>query len=261
MSASNLKLITTVIRSVMIGSTTIDFIKIMSTSPRPMSKSYKVITTSLALFAISLILDATTDLYVGYHQFLLDMIASYMQLFAIYMVLYVSYLRSSSLFTKLPQMRYISIALSANFIGISLVVRLINTACDTASINGFPKPVDAFSRQVLRCLLNISSSLCVLYFETYTTHHIYQTVCQKRNDKKIGTQTYGKILSTLIALTFILQSIMQLLVFFVVGWSFAPFYALAWSLLLKRIMEFKDDYVKVLSDAKEDSSVKTSDQK
>ena len=121
---------------------------------------------------------------------------------------------------------------------VTFMVRIINTVDDTSN----PSPIPSEIRQFMRILLNTTAAICVLYFETYITFAINKAAAGVQG--RSVPEAYKRhifALSAYISLIFLTQALLQFLRL-VKATSFAPFYGLGWSLVLKRIVEFKEEY-------------------
>ncbi|KAI8898008.1 hypothetical protein BC833DRAFT_591419 [Globomyces pollinis-pini] len=233
--------------SLMVGSLMIDFIKLTVLSVKPIPRASTFILIALVFMIISLVISATRRSQPSYTGFILGIIGQYLQLLAIMLIVYLSYLRTSILHTFQPRIENISKVLIVAFVPMAWTVRIINTINDVNQFKNREATVSFITQQVTRCTLILIASIFVLYFETYTTLQIFKTIgntlqhaSHLSNQKRI--EIYAKLLSFLILIMFLLSFAFQLLMIFDITVGFTPLYSIGWSLVLKRMIEFKTDF-------------------
>ncbi|KAI8898009.1 hypothetical protein BC833DRAFT_591420 [Globomyces pollinis-pini] len=238
--------------SLMVGSLIIDFIKLTVLSVKPIPRASKIILIAVVLMIISLVISATRKSQSVETAFILGIIGNYILLIATMLIAYFSYLRTSILHTFKPNLKYLSISLMVAFVLMAWTVRIINTINDVNQFNEQEASISLMVQQVSRCGLILIASLFVLYFETYTTLQIFKTIgSSSQNESHISNQrrieTYAKLLSSLIFIMFLLSFLFQLLLLFDINVGFTPLYTIGWSLMLKRMIEFKTDFNSIMS--------------
>ncbi|KAI8895358.1 hypothetical protein BC833DRAFT_601549 [Globomyces pollinis-pini] len=235
----NTTLISSCIQCLMVGDMIISCVKLLTTSSRP----YKPITICLILasacLASSQSLQALVSAVTHPHTiFWLNMIGSYMQTIGVLLIIKLLYIRNQPIHHADLLQKYLAWFFVIISVFLVVVVRVVNTINDTASYYTNPTLFTNSFTQFIRTMLNIGCAASILYFETYTTHAL-TTILQTKLDK--STYYYGISLSFSITLMFLVQSGLQLFRVFEPTFTFAPFFQTAWSLALKRAIEFKQE--------------------
>ncbi|KAI8895359.1 hypothetical protein BC833DRAFT_623102 [Globomyces pollinis-pini] len=232
-------LVSSCIQCLMVGDMAISCVKLITTSPRP----YKPISTYLILASASLALSQSLQAFVNATTqpdtvFWLNMIGSYLQTVGVLFIIKLLYIRNQTAHRVAALYKYLAWFFAALALFFVIAVRIVNTANDVASYRTTSAVFPNSLTQFLRTMLNIGCAASVLYFETFTTR-LLTTLLQAKPDK--STYYYGVALSIAITLMFLVQSGLQLYRAFEPKFTFAPFFQTAWSLALKRVIEFKEE--------------------
>ncbi|KAI8895360.1 hypothetical protein BC833DRAFT_601551 [Globomyces pollinis-pini] len=235
------ELVQSVIQAMMVGDLALSGLKLASVTAKNNNRIRSLILTSLFTLCLSQVLSSLAPAFDVYYAYMMNMAGSYLQLIGIILVVYLLYIRTSTIHQIDRKLQYFSWSIGSVMIVLLVVVRVVNTVNDTNKFNGEAGYFSNNVRQVLRVGLNVWSAIAILYFETYTTRRITQITMSKLDQ---STYMYGMSLSVLISGIFVTQSVLQLIRVFYSTFTFAPFFAMGWSLSLKRIVEFKEELMR-----------------
>ena len=224
------------------GALVLDLIKILCTTTQNLTNG-TMLGACVAL-CVSILIDAHVRFIADpFTRGSADLFSGWLQMAGVWMTLFLLVKRARAYHYADRKLQVVTNSLAALLLIVTFVVRLINTVNDAAAINGAKEPISADARQAMRIILNTTACVTALYFETYITFAINRATAGAANGKNIskGYRNHIFALSTYISLIFLTQALLQFLRLVGVT-TFAPFYGFGWSIVLKRIVEFKEEY-------------------
>ncbi|KAI8810651.1 hypothetical protein BJ742DRAFT_799619 [Cladochytrium replicatum] len=251
-------LVSSIVNSLLVGGLLLDCVKYVL----GVKTFVNVVNVSVVIAVVGLIVSQAIDAHGPLVSIPLGLFSGWIQLFGIWGVTLTCTMRSSTIHTLRPEFKWITYGSAALVVLVTLAVRVVNTVNDISDLNSDPSlKIPSNIRQALRVVLNSVALLAALYYELVTTAVIY--------DARNRTAEHGEVTSkrlkrpdklvlfytALITAVFLVQAILQLVRIWQPS-TIAPFYPLGWSMLLKRIMEFKDEY-KLKMESSVHSSMKT----
>lgn len=179
----------------------------------------------------------------------MDIIQGSIHLIAVYFILYLLTLRAECC-SHLKVSKYFNYGLAIVHMFMRISLTSINIVVDYYQIINQPNPVSPFLRQFFRMGMNVTACIVILYFETFITYTLRSAIVTSGESKVAKRlELYSFALSFIITSIFIAQVYCQ--AERLVHPNFiAPFQSLSWSLVLIRVVEFKDEFKKLVSSSR-----------
>ncbi|KAJ3362188.1 hypothetical protein HDU91_003545 [Kappamyces sp. JEL0680] len=233
------------LNSAMVGCLALDVIRLVTSTKLTAIKQCMIVAalfllTSLSIDSFTTVLPADSKPYV-------DQLSTYTYLVALTLVVYILVMRSKAIHVVLGKFSiipYLTYGIGPLYLVIRLIVNIINTMIASAAINHQDNPVSPLVRQLFRTMMNVLAMGCVLFYESFTTFYLFRYMDGDAMAYK-SQRMYSIFMTFLITTIFFVQTLLQINRI----WSpsaWAPFHGISWSLMLKRILDFKDEYESLL---------------
>ncbi|KAJ3275630.1 hypothetical protein HDV01_007633 [Terramyces sp. JEL0728] len=193
--------------------------------------------SALFLQMTSSILSSFANAYSSALAPYLDIVQALIHMVAVYIIIYMLTLRAECL-SNYKYSKYANFGLAAFHLFMRTTLTGLNVTIDLAQINGQPNPVSSVVQQIFRMGMNVSACIVILYFETFITYTLRNSVILTgENSVAKRLHYYSLALSIVITVIFVAQVFCQ--AERLVDPNFiAPFQSVSWSLVLIRIVSF-----------------------